>query len=117
MVVHTNRAATREPPAPAGALPTDWKALSAEGLVRQCPREDDGSMWGRRQRGEDSSALKFTPNELVAMQHLKEYLDSRAEQKPFFAGVSEVIFAQDREAVLSAVERFPELLTDQGDTG
>ena len=47
------------------------------------------------------------------MKGLEEFLTGAGE--PVMAGVAEVIFARDRDAVLAAVERQPELLTDRGD--
>ena len=49
------------------------------------------------------------------MAGLRQYLERTAETTPVCAGVSDVIFARDRDAVLMAVEQYPELLTDRGD--
>jgi hypothetical protein len=67
-------------------------------------------------RGEMIAPMQeWTSDERLAMRELHQFLAETAESTPVCAGVSDVIFAGDRDAVLTAVKRYPELLTDRGD--
>jgi hypothetical protein len=51
------------------------------------------------------------------MAGVRDYLNQIKGNTPVAAGISEVLFAADRDELLAAIERCPDLLTDKGAAG
>jgi hypothetical protein len=51
------------------------------------------------------------------MDGIRDYLTRIKEKMPSATGIYDVLFAPDRDALLAAIARCPELLTDQGAAG
>jgi hypothetical protein len=72
---------------------------------------------GKRSRRRDAGqggGQNWKPEEVVALHHFSELINSMAQTEPFMAGVGAVFFARDRDAVYAALRDYPELLTDRG---
>lgn len=54
---------------------------------------------------------------MIAFQAVEDYLRGLASTEPLMGGLADVIFAPDRQAVLTAVEHCPDLLTDRAEAG
>jgi hypothetical protein len=75
-------------------------------------------VFGRRSRRRDAGSgggQGWTPEEVVALYHFNELINSLAQTEPLIGGVGAVVFARDRDAVHAALREYPELLTDRGD--
>jgi hypothetical protein len=66
----------------------------------------------RHQRGRPGALSR---DELLGRRAVVDLLDQIAHNTPLAGGVSAVLTAPDRDAFLAAIERYPGLLTDEGD--
>lgn len=56
----------------------------------------------------------WTARERHAIAGIRDYLDQIEGNTPVACGISEALYAPDRGALLSAIDRYPDLLTDKG---
>jgi hypothetical protein len=68
----------------------------------------------RAQRAGSAGRPAWTAGELNALNGIRNFLTRVKGQNSITAGAYEVFFASDRDGLLAAIERCPELLTDQG---
>ena len=72
-------------------------------------------MWrGRARRAGSAGSRTWTAGELNALNGIESILDQWARNSPIAVGVHAVLLAKNRDDLHAAIERYPDVLTEQG---